>query len=32
MTKTDRLLGVFAAAVRAGGGIHTAAELVFMLG
>lgn len=32
MTKTDELLHVFAKAVKAGGGIHSAAELAFMLG
>jgi predicted transcriptional regulator of viral defense system len=32
MTKTDALLHVFAKAVKAGGGIHSAAELAFMLG
>ena len=32
MTKTDQLLAVFSRAVKAGGGIHTAAELAFMMG
>ena len=32
MTKTDKLLGVFASAVNAGGGVHSASELAFMLG
>lgn len=32
MPKTDKLLLVFANAVKAGGGIHSAAELAFMLG
>ncbi|WP_370298055.1 type IV toxin-antitoxin system AbiEi family antitoxin [Rheinheimera baltica] len=31
MRKTDKLLAVFAKAVNAGGGIHSAAELAFML-
>lgn len=32
MTKTDKLLAVFAGAVKSGGGIHSASELAFMLG
>jgi predicted transcriptional regulator of viral defense system len=32
MTKTDQLLAVFSRAVKAGGGIHTASELAFMMG
>ena len=32
MSKSDKLLLVFANAVKAGGGIHSAAELAFMLG
>ena len=32
MTKADKLLSVFSNAVKAGGGIHTAPELAFMLG
>lgn len=32
MTKTDKLLSVFASSVKTGGGIHTASELAFMLG
>ncbi|MGE3320577.1 MAG: hypothetical protein AB7I18_14915 [Candidatus Berkiella sp.] len=32
MTKSERLLSVFASAVKAGGGIHNAPELAFMLG
>lgn len=32
MTKADRLLSVLSNAVNAGGGIHSAAELAFMLG
>lgn len=32
MTRTDKLLIVFAKAVKTGGGIHSAAELAFMLG
>lgn len=32
MTKSDELLSAFAKAVNAGGGIHSAAELAFMLG
>lgn len=32
MTKANKLLSVFAAAVKAGGGIHSAQELAFMLG
>jgi len=32
MTKTDKLLNVFSRAVKAGGGIHSASELAFMLG
>ena len=32
MTKSDELLSEFAKAVNAGGGIHSAAELAFMLG
>lgn len=32
MTKTDKLLAVFASAVKAGGGIHSVAELAFMSG
>ncbi|MFN3162855.1 MAG: type IV toxin-antitoxin system AbiEi family antitoxin [Pseudohongiellaceae bacterium] len=32
MTRSDRLLSALAAAVKAGGGIHSAAELAFMLG
>lgn len=32
MTKSDKLLSVLASAVKAGGGIHSAAELAFMLG
>jgi predicted transcriptional regulator of viral defense system len=32
MTKTDQLLAVFSSAVKAGGGIHTASELAFMMG
>lgn len=32
MAKSDELLSVFAKAVRAGGGIHSATELAFMLG
>lgn len=32
MTKTDRLLAVFAGTIEAGGGIHSAPELAFMLG
>lgn len=32
MTKADKLLAVFASAVKAGGGIHSASELAFMLG
>ena len=31
MTKTDKLLAVFANAVKSGGGIHGASELAFML-
>ncbi|CUS47999.1 MAG: hypothetical protein HLUCCO02_05430 [Idiomarinaceae bacterium HL-53] len=32
MAKSDELLNVFAKAVRAGGGIHSATELAFMMG
>jgi hypothetical protein len=32
MTKSDELLNVLAKAVNAGGGIHSATELAFMLG
>ena len=32
MTKSDKLLSALAEAVKAGGGIHSAAELAFMLG
>lgn len=32
MTKTNKLLYVFSSAVKAGGGIHSAPELAFMLG
>ncbi|MDO6474382.1 hypothetical protein Q4520_03070 [Alteromonas sp. 1_MG-2023] len=32
MSKSDELLNVFAKAVRAGGGIHSATELAFMMG
>lgn len=32
MTKSDELLSVFAEAVTAGGGVHSATELAFMLG
>jgi len=32
MTKTNKLLAVFSSTVKAGGGIHTTAELAFMLG
>tara|TARA_R110002072_G_scaffold622_8_gene4842 strand:- start:5007 stop:5531 length:525 start_codon:yes stop_codon:yes gene_type:complete len=32
MTKTDKLLSILAKAVKAGGGIHSASELAFMLG
>lgn len=32
MAKSDELLNVFSKAVRAGGGVHSAAELAFMLG
>ena len=32
MTKSDKLLSALAKAVKAGGGIHSAAELAFMLG
>ncbi|EGN75522.1 hypothetical protein A28LD_1135 [Idiomarina sp. A28L] len=32
MAKSDELLNVFAKAVRAGGGVHSATELAFMLG
>lgn len=32
MTKSDKLLSALAQAVKAGGGIHSAAELAFMLG
>ena len=32
MTKTDLLLAVFSSVVKAGGGIHTASELAFMMG
>ena len=32
MTKSDALLNVFAKAIRAGGGVHSATELAFMLG
>lgn len=32
MTKSDKLLRVFSAAEKAGGGIHSASELAFMLG
>lgn len=32
MTKSDKLLNALAKAVKAGGGIHSAAELAFMLG
>ncbi|MGB0662420.1 MAG: type IV toxin-antitoxin system AbiEi family antitoxin [Pontibacterium sp.] len=32
MMKSDELLTIFAKTVKAGGGIHTAAELAFMLG
>ena len=32
MTKTEKLLGVFANSVKAGGGIHTSSELAFMVG
>ena len=31
MTKTEKLLAAFASAVKAGGGIHTAPELAYML-
>lgn len=32
MTKQDKLLAVFAQAVKAGGGVHTSAELAFFMG
>ncbi len=32
MTKTEKLLAVFSSAVKAGGGIHTAPELAYMMG
>ena len=32
MTKTEKLLAVFSSAAKAGGGIHTAPELAYMLG
>ncbi|HNA21649.1 MAG TPA: hypothetical protein PLN40_09585, partial [Agitococcus sp.] len=32
MTKSEKLLYVFASSVKAGGGIHHASELAFMLG
>jgi len=32
MTKTNKLLAVFSSTVKVGGGIHTTAELAFMLG
>ncbi len=32
MTKSEQLLSVFSNAVKAGGGIHTTAELAFMMG
>lgn len=32
MTKTERLLSVFSESVKAGGGIHTVAELAYMMG
>ncbi len=32
MTKTDKLFIVFANAVKAGGGVHSASELAFMMG
>ena len=32
MARSDRLLNTLAKAVKAGGGIHSAAELAFMLG
>jgi hypothetical protein len=32
MSKTDKLLAAFSSAVKAGGGIHSASELAFMLG
>ena len=32
MSKSDKLLLIFANAVKAGGGIHSATELAFMLG
>ena len=32
MTKTNKLLAIFSATVKAGGGIHSASELAFMLG
>lgn len=32
MTKTEKLLAVFAETVKVGGGIHTTAELAFMMG
>lgn len=32
MTKTEKLLAVFSSAVKAGGGIHTASELAYMMG
>jgi len=32
MTKTDKLLTIFSRTVKAGGGIHSTAELAFMLG
>lgn len=32
MTKTEKLLAAFSTAVKAGGGIHTAPELAYMLG
>lgn len=31
MTKKDKLLSAFASAVKAGGGVHTAAELAYMI-
>lgn len=32
MTKTEKILSAFSSAVRAGGGIHTAPELAYMIG
>lgn len=32
MTKTEKLIACFASAVKAGGGVHTSAELAYMMG